>query len=90
MGDLQVLSNPPFERVDLTYVIFNTAAPFIFAGFPVGTVSQAAYQYIGIGQINTGNIITEAFGLTSRTNPGSTICVGANCPSPCVTPQICS
>ena len=69
----------------ISYVIADKSSPISYVNVSVLT---ATYQFFGIDQLQNGNSTIGVAGFNSNVSNGL-ICVGAGCPSTCVSSQTC-
>lgn len=81
-------STPAFEFVVITYVVFSPAIPLTYSPYSGGPLPT--YLFSGIDQLQTtASPVIASFGFTSSASGTGLTCVGASCPSACISSQNC-
>ena len=81
-------STPAFEFVVITYVVFDTSAPFTASPYAVGPLPT--YLFSGIDELTSGsNPVITSFGFTTPAIPQGLSCIGSKCPQGCISTQDC-
>ena len=93
-GELTVVmrlsSNPLFERISISYIVFRQSAPFTLTPFSTqNPPNSGGFEFTGLEGITNG-VATDAGVLFTSTIVAQLPCEGGNCPQTCLTAQECT